>query len=282
MQGWVQPLHGCTDGFQQGTVSSGGGQSPENLGDWRGGVSPGHGQQEPATTWAENLAHDLAGGSRSRKVGSVNSVMPGRPRSAAAAVHGPKIRVVFHQGSGQQEPATTWAENLAHDLVGGSRAGHGTGRRAASSGAGPPAHQRAGRSIWWHSGTRHAHQHGHRPTDGHTQHTHGRAREGDGVQKLHPILDRAHPRAGGRGSRKFSRHPAHPPAHHRAGRSIWWHTVCVPENLGASIPGHGQQRRGVTFRYPACRATRKRCGEFFLHLFRYPACHADTDGIFRW
>ena len=101
LQGWVQPLHGCTDGFPQGTVSSGGGQSPENLGDWWGGVSPGHGQQEPATTWAENLAHDLAGGSRSRKVGSVNSGMPGRPRAPAAAVHGPKIRVVFHQGSGQ-------------------------------------------------------------------------------------------------------------------------------------------------------------------------------------
>ena len=120
LQGWVQPLHGYADGFPQGKVSSGGGQSPENLGDWWGGVSPGHGQQEPATTWAENLAHDLAGGSRSRKVGSVNSGMPGRPRSAAAAVHGPKIRVVFHQGSGQQEPATTWAENLAHDLAGGS------------------------------------------------------------------------------------------------------------------------------------------------------------------
>ena len=132
LQGWVQPLHGCTDGFPQGTGTSGGGAWPENSGHWWGGVSPGH---------------------------------------------------------GQQEPATTWAENLAHDLVGGSRAGHGTGRRAASSGAGPPAHQ-------------------------------------------------------------------------RAGRSIWWHTVCVPENLGASIPGHGQQRRGVTF--------------------RYPACHADTDGIFRW
>ena len=91
LQGWVHPLHGYADGFPQGKVSSGGGQSPENLGDWWGGVSPGHGQQEPATTWAENLAHDLAGGSRSRKVWSVNSVMPGRPRSAAAAVRGLKI-----------------------------------------------------------------------------------------------------------------------------------------------------------------------------------------------
>ena len=118
LQGWVHPLHGCTDGFPQGTGISGGGASPENSGHWWGGVSPGH---------------------------------------------------------GQQEPTATWAENLAHDLVGGSRAGHGMGRRAASSGAGPPAHQRAGRSIWWHTGTRHAHQAGHRPTDGHTQHSHGRA-----------------------------------------------------------------------------------------------------------
>ena len=50
LQGWVQPLHGYADGFPQGTGTSGGGQSPENLGDWWGGVSPGHGQQEPATT----------------------------------------------------------------------------------------------------------------------------------------------------------------------------------------------------------------------------------------
>ena len=158
---------------------------------------------------------------------------------------------------------------------------------------GRPASTPAGRaSIWWHTGTRHAHQHGHRPTDGHTQHTHGRAGEGDGVQLLHPTaVKHTHGRAGeGHGNFPDTPHThqvSHrlrggPPAHQRAGRSIWWHMVCVPENLGASIPGHGQQRWGVTFRYPACRATRKRCGEFFLHLFRYPACNADTDGIFRW
>ena len=164
------------------------------------------------------------------------------------------------------------------------------GRRAASSGAGPPAHQRAGRSIWWHTGTRHAHQAGHRLRGRHTQHTHGRAGEGDGVQLLHPTAVKHTNGRAGEGHGNFPDTPhthqvSHrlrggPPAHQRAGRSIWWHMVCVPENLGASIPGHGQQRRGVTFRYPACRATRKRCGKFFLHLLRYPACRATRTEFF--
>ena len=160
---------------------------------------------------------------------------------------------------------------------------------------GRPASTPAGRAFdlvaHGHTGTRHAHQAGHRLRGRHTQHTHGRAGEGDGVQLLHPTaVKHTHGRAGeGHGNFPDTPHThqvSHrlrggPPAHQRAGRSIWWHMVCVPENLGASIPGHSQQRRGGHVSLPRpCRATRKRCGKFFLHLLRYPACRATRTEFF--
>ena len=87
LQGWVHPLHGYADGFQQGTVSSGGGQSPENLGHWWGGVSPGHG-----LALATGQAHRLRG-----MPASTSTATGGGRGSRKFSRHPARARAVPHE-----------------------------------------------------------------------------------------------------------------------------------------------------------------------------------------
>ena len=104
-------------------------------------------------------------------------------------------------------------------------------------GLGPPAHQRAGRSIWWHTGTGTHTSTATGPRVGTPQHP-APART-PGRPPAHGWAHPAHPRAGGRGSRKFSRHPAHPPGKPPA---QGWATS-TPAGRAFNLVAHGLRSR---------------------------------------